>query len=160
MEGIYYLTYKDAENPKRCRIGLKYPGEDSKHLVVIGGRRARELYNFIIQLLDNNSIRYSIIEKGKEKTIRLPLATGLATSIFLLATYSSLRPLRYATVLEKMILGKMPLMKYFVTLTELATNLSTFLGKTGNSTGGSQTLNRNAAKVISRMMLELMKGIS
>jgi hypothetical protein len=160
MEGIYYLTYRESKNPKKCNIGIKYPGKDSKHFIIIGGRRARELYNFIIQLLDNNSIRYSIIEDGKEKMIKLPLATGLATSIYLLAIYSSLRPLRYATALEKMILGKMPLMKYFVTLTELATNLSNLLGKTEKRTCGGWTLNKNAAKVVSRMMLELMKGIA
>ncbi|RLF02638.1 MAG: hypothetical protein DRJ59_03075 [Thermoprotei archaeon] len=157
-EGVYYLFYKDSENPKRCYIGIKYPGIDSTPFIIIGGRRSRELYNFILQLLDNNGIKYSIIEEGSEKTVELPLATGLATSIFLLAVYSSLKPLKYAASLEKMILGKMPFTKYFVIITQLATELSNYLERR-NKQYSKQALNKEAAKTVSKMLIQLIKGI-
>lgn len=159
-KGVYYLFYKDSKTPKRCFIGIKYPGIDSTPFIIIGGRRSKEIYNFIIQLLDNNGIKYSVIESDNKKLLELPLATGLATSIFLLAVYSSLKPLRYATALEKMILGRMPLTKYLVTSTELATQLSNYLGeKNKGGSHGRQTLNRDAAKTASKMLIQLIKGI-
>jgi len=159
-EGVYYMFYKDSKNPKRCHIGIRYPGIDSTPLIIIGGHRAREIYNFIIQLLDNNGVKYSIIEKDNKTFVELPLATGLATSIFLLAVYSSLRPLRYATVLEKMILGRMPLMKYFVTIMELATELSNYFDERSHAhMHGRQTLSRDSAKTASKMMIQLIDGM-
>jgi hypothetical protein len=157
-EGVYYLFYKGSKNPKRCYIGIKYPGIDSSPLIIIGGRRSREIHKFIIQLLDNNGIKYSIIEKAGKTFFELPLATGLATSIFLLAVYSSLKPLKYATALEKMILGRMPLMKYFVTTMELATELSNYFGE--KSPRVRQTLNRDSARMASKMLIQLIDGVA
>ena len=151
-EGVYYLFYKESKSPKRCHIGVKYPGIDSTPLIIIGGRRSKEIYNFIIQLLDNNGIKYSVTERDNKTFIELPLATGLATSIFLLAIYSSLKPLKYATSLEKMILGKMPFTKYFVTITQLATELSNFLERK-NKHYSKQALDREAAKTASKMLI-------
>lgn len=156
-KGVYYLFYKDSKTPKRCFIGIKYPGIDSTPFIIIGGRRSKEIYNFIIQLLDNNGIKYSIIENNN-KLLELPLATGLATSIFLLAVYSSLKPLKYAASLEKMILGKMPFTKYFVTITQLATELSNYLERK-NIQHSKQALDREAAKTASKMLIQLIKGI-
>jgi hypothetical protein len=158
LEGTYYLFYKESKNPKRCYIGIKYPGINSTPFIIIGGRRAKEIYNFIIQLLDNNGIKYSILMNNKKRLLELPLATGLATSIFLLAVYSSLKPLKYATSLEKMILGKMPFTKYFVTITQLATELSNY-SERKNMKYSRQTVDREAAKTTSKMLIQLMKGI-
>lgn len=157
-KGVYYLFYKDSKTPKRCFIGIKYPGIDSTPFIIIGGRRSKEIYNFIIQLLDNNGIKYSILEDDNKKLLELPLATGLATSIFLLAVYSSLKPLKYAASLEKMILGKMPFTKYFVTITQLATELSNHLERK-NMRYSKQALDREAAKTASKMLIQLIKGI-
>jgi len=157
-EGVYYLFYRDSKTSKKCFIGIKYPGIDSTPFIIIGGRRSKEIYNFIIQLLDNNGIKYSIIENDNKKLLELPLATGLATSIFLLTVYSSLKPLKYATSLEKMILGKMPLTKYFVTITQLATELSNHLERK-NMQYSKQALDREAAKTASKMLIQLIKGI-
>lgn len=157
-KGVYYLFYNDSKTPKRCFIGIKYPGIDSTPFIIIGGRRSREIYNFIIQLLDNNGIKYSIIENDNKKLLELPLATGLATSIFLLAVYSSLKPLKYAASLEKMILGRMPLMKYFVTTIELATELSNYLSEERPHI--KQTLDRNSAKTASKMLIQLINGVA
>jgi len=157
-EGVYYLFYKDSKSPKRRHVGIRYPGIDSTPLIIIGGRRSKEIYNFIIQLLDNNGIKYSIIEESDKKLVELPLATGLATTIFLLAVYSSLKPLKYATALEKMILGRMPLMKYFVTTIELATELSNYLSERGPQV--RQTLSRSSAKTASKILIQLIDGIT
>jgi uncharacterized membrane protein YwzB len=158
-EGVYYLLYRDSKNPKKCSIGIKYPGINSTPLIIIGGRRSREIYNFIIQLLDNNGVKYSMFDRDNKTFIELPLATGLATSIFLLAAYSSLKPLKYAAVLEKMILGRMPLMKHFVATMELATELSNFLSEENESSHRvRQTLNKNAAKATSKMLIQLIAG--
>jgi hypothetical protein len=156
-EGVYYLFYKDSKSPKRCHIGIRYPGIDSTPLIIIGGRRSREMYNFIVQLLDNNGIKYSIVDKDGKTFVELPLATGLATSIFLLAAYSSLKPLKYATALEKMILGRMPLMKYFVTIMELATELSNYFEKSPHV---RQTLNGESARIASKMLVQLIGGLT
>jgi hypothetical protein len=157
-EGVYYLFYKESKNPKACYIGIKYPGIDSTPFIIIGGRRSKDIYNFIIQLLDNNGIKYSIIEKAHKTVVELPLATGLATSIFLLTAYSSLKPLKYATALEKMILGRMPLMKYFVTIMELATELSNHYSEKNPHV--RQTLNRESARIASKMLVQLMSGLT
>jgi len=156
-EGVYYLFYKESKNPKNCHISIRYPGINSTPLVVIGGKRAKELFNFIIQLLDNNGIKYSVSQKRNLKIIELPLATGLSTSIFLLTTYSSLRPLKYASVFEKLILGKMPFMKYFITMGNLASDLSDYVWK--DKTQVKQALDRKAARTVSRMLIQLIKGI-
>jgi len=157
-EGVYYLFYKESNNPKACHIGVKYPGIDSTPFIIVGGRRSKDMYNFIIQLLDNNGIKYSFIEKSNKMFVELPLATGLATSIFLLAAYSSLKPLKYATALEKMILGRMPLMKYFVTIIELATELSNHYGE--KKTHIRQTLNKESARIASKILVQLMSGLT
>lgn len=156
-EGTYYLFYKESRNPKKCKIGIQYPGINSTPFIILGGKRAQEIFNFVIQLLDNSGLKYSIQKTRNNTIIELPLATGLATTIFLLSVYSSLRPLRYAATLEKMILGKIPLTKYFVTLTELSTELSNYLSD--QKLSKKQTLTREAAKTVSKMLLQLIKGI-
>jgi len=78
--------------------------------------------------------------------------------IFLLAVYSSLKPLKYAASLEKMILGKMPFTKYFVTITQLATELSNYI-EWKNKQYSKQALEREAAKIVSKMLIQLIKGI-
>ena len=158
-EGTYYLFYKDSENPKRCRVGIRYPGLNSSPFIILGGARAKKIYHFIMQLLDNSGLQYSIIQKNNKEIIELPLATGLATTIFLVSVYSSLHPLKHAATLEKMILGKMPFTKYFVTVTELATELSNYFRENDKSSHAKQTLDREAAKTASKMLLQLIKGI-
>ena len=156
-EGTYYLFYKESRILKKCKIGIQYPGINSAPFIILGGKRAKEIYSFTNQLLDNSGLKYSTQKNKNYTVIELPLATGLATTVFLLAVYSSLHPLRYAATLEKMILGKIPLTKYFVTLTELSTELSNYLNEKGSST--KQTLNREAAKTVSKMLLQLIEGI-
>lgn len=156
-EGVYYLFYRESRNPKKCQISIRYPGINSTPLVVIGGQRSRELFNFITQLLDNNGIKCSIFKKKNFKVVELPLATGLATSIFLLTVYSSLRPLKHASMLEKLILGKMPFMKYFITISSLASELSDYNAKSRFQ--NKQALEREAAKTASKMLIQLIKGI-
>ena len=157
-KGVYYLFYKDSKNPKKCHVGIKYPGVDSTPLIVIGGRRSKDIYNYIIQLLDNNGIKYLTVRKDGKIFVKLPLATGLAVSIFLLAVYSTLKPLKYATALEKMILGKMPLMKYFTTMVELAIELSNLHDEGKPHT--TQTLDRSSARTVSKMLIQLMDGVA
>jgi hypothetical protein len=159
-EGVYYLFHKDSKSPKRSYIGIRYPGVNSTPLIVIGGKRSKDIYRFIIQLLENNGIKYSLSEEKKEKIIELPLATGLASSVFLLAVYSTTKPLKYAVSLERMILGKMPLTKYFIATTELATELSNYFGKSGEkSRHRKQVLETRAAKVASKMLIQLLQGL-
>jgi len=155
-QGTYYLFFRESRNPKKCKIGIRYPGINSTPFVVLGGKRAKDVYNFINQLLENSGIKHSTQKIGKITLTELPLATGLATTIFLLAAYSSLHPLRHAATLEKMILGKMPFTKYFVTLTQLSTDLSNYLGEKGPT---KQAIDRRAAKTVSKMLLELVNGI-
>jgi len=156
-KGVYYLFYKDSRNPKNCQIGIKYPGIDSTPFIIIGGRRSKDIYEFIIQLLENNGIKYHTFKKYGKTFIQLPLATGLATSIFLLTAYSTRKPLIYATALEKMILGKMPLMKYFITMLELAMELSEH--HDGERFHTRQTLKRSSAKTVSKILIQLIRGI-
>ena len=158
-EGTYYLFYRDSKSPKRCQVGILYPGLNSSPFIILGGARAQKIYHFIIQLLDNSGLQYSVIQSNNKKIIELPLATGLATTIFLVSVYSSLQPLKHAATLEKMILGKVPFTKYFVTLTELATELSNYFDEKSESSRAKQTLHREAAKIASKMLLQLMSGI-
>ena len=66
--------------------------------------------------------------------------------------------MKYAVLFEKLILGKMPFTKYFVTIIQLATELSDYLKKK-NVESPRQTLDREAAKIASKMLIQLMKGI-
>ncbi|MEM2126618.1 MAG: hypothetical protein QXH67_00135 [Candidatus Bathyarchaeia archaeon] len=156
-KGVYYLFFKDSRNPKRCHLGVKYPGIEATPLVMLGGKRAKELYGFIIQLLENNGISYTTFEMDEKTFVELPLATGLATSIFLLAAYSCRRPLRYAPALERMILGRMPLMKYLTNMVDLALELN-YLEEEGFHT--RQTLSRKVANSASKILIQLIKAIS
>jgi hypothetical protein len=149
--------YKESRTPKRSKLGIQYPGINSTPYIVLGGKTAKEIYDFILQLLDNNGIKHPIHRRKNYATIELPLATGLATTMFLLSAYSCVRPLRHAAFLERMILGKIPLTKYFVMLTELSTDLTNYLGAPNPS--AKQTLNREAARTISKMLLQLMEAL-
>lgn len=152
----YYLSYEENKNPKKCRVGIRYPGVNSTPFVTIGGKRAKDIYTFITQLLENNGIHYSKQKNWNINTIELPLATGLASAIFLLSVYSSIYPLRYAATLERMILGKIPFTRYFVMLTELSMDLSNYLEE---KHAKKQALNKQAAKTVSKMLLGLINGI-
>ena len=57
-----------------------------------------------------------------------------------------------------MTLGKMPLTKYFVAITQLATELSNHLERK-NMRYLKQGLDREAAKTASKMLIQLIKGI-
>jgi len=153
---VYYLTYFSRKNPKKCQIGIKYPGIDATPLILIGGKRAKETFDFIMQLLENHGLDYSVTQQGKQKLVKLPWATGLATAIYLLTVYSTIRPLRYASILEKIITGHMPFMKNMVTITELAVPLSNYFeDQMDHKSGPQRMVNNKAAKVVSRMLIEL-----
>jgi hypothetical protein len=156
-EGVYYLFFKGSKNPRRCHVGIKYPGIEATPLITLGGRRSKEVYSYILQLLENNGVSHSIFEKGGKTFVELPLATGLATSIFLLAVYSSKKPLRYAPALEKMILGRMPMMKHLIATVEMALELNEL--KEGR-VGSRQTLSREAANTASKILIKLIEATS
>jgi len=156
---VYYLIYVARKNPKYCQIGVKYPGIDATPLILMGGKRAKDVFDFIMQLLENHGLEYSVAQQGNERLVKLPWATGLATAVYLLTIYSTVRPLKYASILEKIITGHMPFMKNMVALTELAVPLSNYFeDRNGHKSGPPRIVNRKAAKVVSRMLIELVSN--
>jgi hypothetical protein len=159
--GIYYLIYRDEGDSKRTYIGVRYPSWRATPLVVLCGKRARDVYRFITQVLENRGLKCREVENNGEKIIELPWATGFAASFFLLSVYSTRKPLKYAFAFERMITGEMPLSKYMVSLVNLAVSLSRYIeNKSGYTDYPKQIVNAKAAKTVSRMAIHLLESIA
>jgi hypothetical protein len=157
-KGIYYLTYKETK--RRPYLSIKYPHIRSRAFIATNGPRAKNMRNFIMQLLENNRLNYSVVEKGDGTYVQLPWATGAAISAYLLAVYGSTKPLKYAVVLDRLISGKMPLAKHIGALTELAIDLSSYLeAATGRRVGKRQIIDARAARAVSAMMRRMLDEI-
>lgn len=154
-EGEYWLIYKHSKNPKMCMIGIKFPSIESRYYITLGGRRASELYNYIILTLDTNRIEYSVEKKNGKTLIKLPWSTGLAVTVLLLATYVRRKPLIYAYILDRMLKGGMPLMRYLTSMVELALDLTEYL----KDTQRNRLVSHNCAKAVSKAMGELIDAI-
>lgn len=160
--GVYYLIYRDKGNPKRTYVGVRYPSGRATPLVVLGGKRAKDLYQFITQALENCGLKCPEVENKSEKLIKLPWATGLAASFFLLSVYSAKKPLKYAFAFERMMAGEMPLTRHLVSLLNLAIDLSRhFEGRGGrNASYPRQMISTKAAKTVSNMTAHLLESIA
>jgi hypothetical protein len=150
------------DNPKKAHIGVRYPGRRATPLVILGGKRAKDIYQFITQTLEKCGLKCHEIEDGGEVLIKLPWATGLAASFFLLSAYSTKKPLKYAFAFERMITGEMPLTRYLVSLLNLAIDLSSYLENKGgfSSRYPRQIVSAEAAKIVSRMANHLLECIA
>ena len=161
--GVYYLNYRGGEGDlRRTYLGVKYPGGRATPLVVLGGKRAKDVYEFILQVLDNCGLKCREVEKNGEKLIKLPWATGLVASFFLLSVYSIKKPLKYAFAFEKMIAGEMPLSRYSILLLNLAVDLSRHFESKGEYgvSHPRQMIGSKAAKIVSRMTLHFLESIA
>ncbi|MEM0048903.1 MAG: hypothetical protein QW464_08570 [Ignisphaera sp.] len=154
-KGEYYVIYYGSRNPKRSVLGVKFPSLKSPLYIKLGGERARNLYKHIILTLDNLGIPYSTEKESLHEVLRVPWATGLAITIFLLAIYSKRKPLAYAHVLDKMLTGSMPLARHLTNMTEIALDLSEYLGNTRDK----PLITHKSAATISKMMVTLINAL-
>lgn len=154
-EGEYWLIYRNSKNPKKCMIGIKFPSIESRYYITLGGRRASELYNHILITLDANRIEYSLEKKNSRNFVKLPWSTGLAVTVFLLAVYARQKPLIYAHLLDKILQGRMPLMRYLTNMVELALDLTEYL----KCMHRNRLVSHISAKTVSKAMGELIEAI-
>ncbi|MEM3693683.1 MAG: hypothetical protein QXI39_06660 [Candidatus Bathyarchaeia archaeon] len=158
-KGVYYIAYKETK--RRPYLSIKYPSMRSRPFIATNGPRAKSIYRFIVQLLENNRLSYSLVAKEDGTYVQLPWATGAAISAYLLAVYGSMKPLKYAVILERLISGKMPLARYISLLTELAMDLSGYLeASSGRRVGRRQIVDARAARAVSAMMRRMLDEIS
>ena len=153
--GEYWLIYTHSKNPKKCILGIKFPSIESRYYITLGGKRAFELYNHILSTLDNNGVRYYAEKRGNKRFLKLPWSTGLAVTVFLLAVYGKQKPLSYAHILDKMIHGGMPLMRYLTSMVELALDLTEYI----KDYQRKQLVSHKSAKTISRAIGEIIAAI-
>ena len=160
--GVYYLIYRNKDSPKRAYVGVRYPSRRATPLIVLGGKRAKDVYQFITQVLENCGLKCQEIVDDGEVLIKLPWATGLAASFFLLSVYSIKKPLKYSFAFERMITGEMPLTRHLVSLLNLAVDLSRYLeNKDGYMAGyPRQTISAEAARTVSRMTIHFLESIA
>ncbi|MBS7605960.1 MAG: hypothetical protein QXO15_10000 [Nitrososphaerota archaeon] len=154
-KGEYYVIYHGSKNPKKSMLGIKFPSLESPLYIKLGGRRARDLYKHIILTLDNLGIPYSTEKGSFHEALRVPWAAGLAITTFLLAVYSKRKPLAYAHFLDKMLTGGMPLSRHLTNMTEIALDLSEYLG----NVKGRPLITHKSAAVISKMMINLLNAL-
>jgi len=154
-EGEYWLIYKHSKNPKRCTMGVKFPSIESRYYVTLGGKRASELYNQVILTLDANRIEYLFEKKNGRSFVKLPWSTGLAITVFLLAVYARRKPLIYAHILDRMLQGRMPLMRYLTSMVELALELTEYF----KDRQQNRLVSDASAKTVSKAMGELIKAV-
>lgn len=155
--GVYYLIYKDG-NGRNTLVGIKFPSLNSTPFIVIGGKRAKRIYQFIVQVLENYGLKCHE-EKYKDlNVIELPWATGLATSLYLLAIYSVNKPLKYGFLFEKMIIGEMPLVDYLIQFINFAVTLSKHVEeKTGvRIKYPKQLIDDRVAKTVSKNIINIL----
>ncbi len=149
------MIYHEAKNPKKSILGIKFPSLRAPLYMKLGGRRARDLYKHIVLTLDNLGIPYSIERKSSREVLRVPWITGLAITTFLLAVYSMRKPLAYAYVLDKILTGRMPLARHLMNMTEMALDLSEYLGNAKSE----PLIAHKSAAAISRMMVILLNAL-
>jgi hypothetical protein len=154
-EGEYWLIYKYSKNPKRCMLGVKFPNIESRYYITLGGKRAPELYNHILLTLDANRVEYFLEKRSNRCLLKLPWSTGLAVTVFLMAVYAKQKPLAYAHILDKMIHGGMPLMRYLTSMVELALDLTEHL----KDQQQKRLVSHRGTKVVSKMINELVGSI-
>jgi hypothetical protein len=154
-EGEYWLIYKYSKNPKKCMLGIKFPNIKSRYYITLGGRRASELYNHILLTLDANRVEYLLEKEGNRHFLKLPWSTGQAITVFLLAIYAKQKPLAYAHILDKMIQGGMPLMRYLTNMIELALDLTEYL----KDRQQERLISHISARTISKIMSEIIAAI-
>ena len=154
-EGEYWLIYKKSNNSNKCMLGIKFPNIKSCYYLILGGKRASELYNYILITLDNNRVEYLIQKKDNKYFLKLPWSTGLAITVFLLAIYVKQKPLTYAYILDKIIHGSMPLMRYLTNMVELAIDLTECIGNKQQK----RLISHMSAKTVSRAMNEIILTI-
>jgi len=152
VEGEFWLVYKKSETPKKCTLGVKFPNLKSRFYITLGGRRATELYNYILLTLDTNRIEYSMERVSNRFLVKLPWSTGLAITLFLLTVYSNRKPLTHAPILNKMLNGEMPLMKHLTRMIELALDLTDHLGEIGRNRLVSHHSARTVSKIINKLI--------
>ncbi|MEM2169667.1 MAG: hypothetical protein QW186_07695 [Candidatus Bathyarchaeia archaeon] len=104
------------------------------------------------QFLPGLNYSWSLERGSPREVLRVPWATGLAITTFLLAVYSKRKPLAYAHVIDKMLTGSMPLSRHLIDMTEIALDLSEYLG----NAEGRPLITHKSAKVISKMMVNLL----
>ncbi len=154
-EGEYWLIYKHSRNPKRCMMGVKFPSIESRYYITLGGKRASELYKHILLTLDINRIEYSLEKENGRSLVKVPWSAGLALTVFLLAVYAKQKPLTHAQVLDKMLHGGMPLMRYLTSMVELALDLTEQLGDRQEK----RLVSHNSAKAVSKAIGEIIAAI-
>jgi hypothetical protein len=155
-EGEYWLIYKYSKNPKKCMLGIKFPNIKSSYYVILGGKRASELYNHILIILDTNKIEYILFKEGNKCFLKLPWSTGQAITVFLLYVYAKQKPLTYIHILDKIIHGEMPLMRYLTNMIELALDLTDYLKVQQRE----RLISHVNARTVSRIMSEIIAAIN
>ncbi|MCC6018970.1 MAG: hypothetical protein LM601_08060 [Candidatus Verstraetearchaeota archaeon] len=154
-KGEFWLIYVYSNNPKKCMLGIKFPSIESRYYIILGGKRASELYNHILLTLDNNGVEYSVEKEGNKCFIKLPWSTGLAVAVFLLAVYAKRKPLSYIYILDKMIHGGMPLMRHLTSMIELALDLTEYL----KNQQQKRLVSHASARTVSKIMSEIITTI-
>jgi len=114
---------------KDSRLSLKELSPSSKDFIRVGGRRAYLMYTNIIRTLNAYSIRYKEITKRRRVIVELPADIGYAVLVYMMLSYSTLRPGRYVGFLERMLAGKIPLVNYIGYMLKLAVDLSELKGR-------------------------------
>lgn len=157
--GGYYIIYE--RRSKLSSLSVVFPTIESKPFMVIGGRRASRLFEFLRHLFREYGLILSHQREETREVIEVPWATGLATVVFMLATYSSSKPLLHADLLERLISGRMPLSSYFLMMPDLAQSLSEYMDYVLGTRGErNQVLRPEAVRVVSRIMGEILEALN
>jgi hypothetical protein len=153
-KSLYFLIYK--EDSRGAKLALREPTLDSKDFIRIGGKRASKLFRNIISVLDAYALKYSISRRNDEVVIELPADIGYALLLYLLLAYNSRNQEKYTFFLERLLVGKIPLSKYFDLFINMAIDLSDLKssGRRRRSVIESAT-----ARTISSMMQVLVKNL-
>ncbi len=153
-KSLYYLIY--VNNGERSELNLRGLALDSKDFIRIKGKRAVELFNDVMSVLDAYALEYNISKSNGKTIVELPADVGYAVLIYLLLTYNVKKPEKWLYFLEKLLAGKIPLSKYFNIFVDIAIDLSNLKYGHGSK---KAIIKPDVARTVSSMIRILVKNL-
>jgi hypothetical protein len=153
-KSLYYLMY--INNGERSELTLREPTLDSKDFIKIRGKRASELFNGIMSVIDAYALKYNILKNNNKTVVELPADIGYAVFVYLLLTYNVRKPKKWLYFLEKLLAGKVPLSKYLNVFISIAIDLSDLKH---DHEYRETIIKPGEAKIVSSMMRILIKDL-
>jgi len=153
-KSLYYLIY--VYNGERSELSLRGLAPDSKDLIRVKGKRAAELFNGVMSVIDAHALKYNISKIKNKTVVELPADVGYAVLIYLLLAYNVKEPKKWLYFLERLLAGKIPLSKYFNIFIDIAIDLS---GLKYSHRGGRAVIKPGVARTVSSMMRILVKNL-